>query len=190
MKGLEKAVDFINAGGPINWVILALYLLTLGILSERLAYFFRTRREKRSPLGRMSDLFIGNRDKSEAALSEILDREGAVIKKEMEKGLGILSFIETTAPLLGLLGTITGLMETFHQIEMRGSGADISYLSGGIREAMITTFSGLVTAICAAGCSKLFEHISSSRLHDMSLGLSVLAEKTGQDIPARNAESA
>jgi biopolymer transport protein ExbB/TolQ len=175
----------------------------LFVFSGRLAYFFRSRitqdrfskfldgtisfdqlkaYEQRSPLIRMGLVFFDNREKSGPVLQEILDRQGAIIKKEMEQGLGVLSFIGTSAPLLGLLGTITGLMDTFGQIEQRGSSVDLSFLSGGIWEAMITTAFGLVTALCATCCAKWFEHISSSRLHEISLGISVLIEKLRSDI--------
>jgi biopolymer transport protein ExbB len=100
----------------------------------------------------------------------------------MEQGIGILSFIGTTAPLLGLLGTITGLMNTFGQIEQRGSSVDLSFLSGGIWEAMITTAYGLVAAICASCCAKWFEHIVFTRLHNISIGISVLIETLRSDM--------
>jgi biopolymer transport protein ExbB len=55
---------------------------------------------------------------------------------------------------------------------------DISFLAGGIWEAMITTATGLVTAICALGCCKWFEHLSASRLEDMSFAVSILSQRT------------
>jgi biopolymer transport protein ExbB len=125
----------------------------------------------------MALLFLEHRGEPEAVLSEILDREAALMREEMERGLGLLSFTGTVAPLLGLLGTITGLMRAFSQIEERGSSVDIAFLSGGIWEAMITTATGLVTAICALSCCKWFEHLSASRLRDMSFALSILGEK-------------
>jgi biopolymer transport protein ExbB len=207
MEKLRLFIGLMNAGGPINWLILALYGANLLLFSWRLAYFFRSRSSRRGlfdalenaapalagenwkrplrkalagergPLCRMAELFLDHAEMPGEALSERLDREAALLKREMERGLGWLSFTGTTAPLLGLLGTITGLMKAFSQIELRGAGADISYLSGGIREAMITTATGLVTAICALGWVRLFEHLSSSRLKDMAILISLVAEK-------------
>jgi biopolymer transport protein ExbB len=207
MENLARFIRAMNAGGPINWVILSLYGANLILFSWRLAYFFRSRSPRRrlfdalenvppalagenwkaparklfsdgrSPLCRMARVFLDHADMPGEALSERLDREGALLKREMERGLGWFSFAGTVAPLLGLLGTITGLMEAFSQIELRGAAADISYLSGGIREAMITTATGLATAICALGCGRLFERLSSSRLKDMSVLISLLAER-------------
>ncbi|MDR2245463.1 MAG: MotA/TolQ/ExbB proton channel family protein [Treponema sp.] len=209
MKRLLAFVEFMRTGGPVNWVIAGLYVLVLAVFSERIIYFFRTRYKKdrifktlesgaslftdsgrpflpgsakhSQPL-RMAVSFFKHREEPVPVLSEILDREAAIIRGEMERGLGILSFIGTTAPLLGLLGTITGLMNAFSQIEERGSSVDIAFLSGGIWEAMITTATGLVTAICALSCCKWFEHLSASRLRDMSFAVSILSEKFRRDI--------
>ena len=201
MEKLAVFISFMRAGGPVNAVILGLYLFTLALCSERLVWFFRTRcrqsrflqaleqqsfaalsenltaREKRSPLYRMALVIVHNAERTDRELSEIIDREGARIRREMERGLVCFSFIGTVAPLLGLLGTITGLMNAFSQIEARGTAADITFLAGGIREAMITTATGLVCAICALGCGKLFEQLGASRLADMGTAVSLLAEK-------------
>jgi biopolymer transport protein ExbB len=204
MEKITLFVQFMNEGGSVNWIIGGLYCVVLGIFSERGTYFFCTRcrrermlrtfqtgdisegfeesltsSEQESQLYRIAKLYIDNAGKSSSELSELLDREGGLIKREMERGIGFLSFIGTVAPLLGLLGTITGLMESFSQIEQRGAGADISFLSGGIREAMITTASGLITAICAVSAEKWFDHLAAARLQDMALGLSVLTERIG-----------
>ena len=210
-------LEFMNTGGPVNWIIAGLYVLILAVFSERFIYFFRTRykRErlfkglenvttlppdparffltgaaKRSQPLRMAVCFLAHQGEPGPVLSEILDREAALIREEMEKRLGVLSFIGTVAPLLGLLGTITGLMNAFSQIGKRAS-VDMAFLSGGIWEAMITTATGLVTAICAASCCKWFEHLSASRLRDMGFAVSILSEKFRRDILSeRNMESA
>jgi biopolymer transport protein ExbB len=201
MEKLAVFISFMRSGGPVNAVILGLYLFTLALCSQRLVWFFRTRcrqsrflyllaeqpftaisenltaREKRSPLYRMALVVAHNAKKTERELSEIIDREGAGIRREMERGLVCFSFIGTVAPLLGLLGTITGLMHAFSQIEARGTAADITFLAGGIREAMITTATGLVCAIFALGCGKLFEQLGAARLADMGTAVSLLVEK-------------
>jgi biopolymer transport protein ExbB len=204
MEHFFAFIAFLDTGGPINWVIAGLYVLVLALFSERFIYFFRTRyrkdtvfralesgaglspdterlifpgaRMQSQPL-RMAVCFLKHQGEPEAILQEILDREAAVIQAEMERGLDVLSVAGTVAPLLGLLGTITGLMSAFSQIAARGSAVDIGFLSGGIWEAMITTATGLVTAICALSCCKGCEHLSASRLRDMSFAVSILSEK-------------
>jgi biopolymer transport protein ExbB len=207
MERFLAFVRFMHTGGPINWVIAGLYVMVLAVFSERLIYFFRTRYKRDqvfrslesgplpdigslflpAPLSqpvRMARCFLENQGETEPVQSEILDREAALIQEEMERGLGLLSFAGTVGPLLGLLGTITGLMSAFSQIEKRGSSVDISFLSGGIWEAMITTATGLITAICALSCCKWFEHLSASRLQDMSFAVSILNQKTHRRISA------
>jgi biopolymer transport protein ExbB len=205
MKMFGAFIAFMNSGGTINWVIFAIYLFNLGVFSARAVYFFRSRcrnlfllaalqnggfaalaaqiksREKQSPLYRIAETFARNRERPEAVLTEAVDREAALLKSEMEKSLAFLSFAASVAPLLGLLGTITGLMEAFSQIELRGAAADISFLSGGIKEAMTTTATGLVTAIFALGCCKLFEYTATSRLETMSVAISLLTEKLREE---------
>jgi biopolymer transport protein ExbB len=192
---------FMNSGGAINWLIFALYLFDLALFSARAVYFFRgrcrkaallaalqeggfasfdaqsTRQEKQSPLYRIAQAVARNAEKPEAALNETIEREAALLKSEMEKGLAFFSFAASVAPLLGLLGTITGLMAAFSQIELRGAAVDISFLSGGIKEAMTTTATGLVTAIFALAFCKLFEHLAASRLEAMALAVSLMTEK-------------
>ncbi|MHB9292046.1 biopolymer transport protein ExbB [Hollandina sp. SP2] len=209
MKGFLAFIGFIHTGGPVNWIIAGLYVLVLALFSERVIYFFRTRYKKdmvfrtiesgtalsvdaqgtlfsgpakHSQPWRMAAVFFKHQDEPGPVLSEILDREGAIIRGEMERGLGLLSFIGTVAPLLGLLGTITGLMNAFSQIAEQGSAVDMAFLSGGIWEAMITTATGLVTAICALSCCKGFEHLSASRLQDMSFAVSLLSQHFRRDI--------
>jgi biopolymer transport protein ExbB len=206
---LATAAAFMHSGGPVNWVIAGLYLVALAVFSERLVYFFRTRysrnrffRSLRTAAGnrppetypflrrrglpgqpeRMAAVFLDNMEEEGPLLSERLDREGMAIRAGMERGQGIFSFITAAAPLLGLLGTITGLMNAFSEIERRGAVADIAFLSGGIREAMITTASGLVTALFASCCGRWFEHLAARRLQDMSLGLSLLTEQFRRDL--------
>ena len=64
----------------------------------------------------------------------------------LEQGLAFLKLIAAIAPMLGLLGTVTGMIETFQAIALHGSG-DPKLMSGGISEALVTTVAGLVTAI-------------------------------------------
>jgi biopolymer transport protein ExbB len=193
MKALADFMVFMNAGGLINWIIAGLYLGVLGTASARGAYFWRTRRGRRtveaiaagsagdapgsSQAERIARCYRANQARPQAALEEIIGRQGAEISSEMEQGAGILSFTGTVAPLLGLLGTITGLMRAFTRIESLGGNVDIAALSGGIREAMITTATGLVTAITAAALAKLFDSLAETRAREMSFAVSLLAEQ-------------
>ena len=68
----------------------------------------------------------------------------------LERGLPLLSLVATVSPLLGLLGTVLGMIEAFQQLETAGDRVDPAILSGGIWEALLTTAAGLTVAIPAA----------------------------------------
>ena len=67
----------------------------------------------------------------------------------LEKGLNVVATIAGGAPMIGFLGTVTGMVRAFYQMSSAGNNIDISLLSGGIYEAMITTIGGLVVGIIA-----------------------------------------
>jgi len=198
IAGFSAFAAFMNRGGPINWCIAALYLLTLWVLADRIFYFWRSRYTRsileaeclagpgaaaaKTQPGRMAARFYERRDAPPQILLEILDRQGNEITGEMERGFSLLSFIAAAAPLLGLLGTITGLMNAFSRIEAFQKGAvDMGQLSRGIWEAMITTATGLVTALCASAALRLFEFFSNARRRDMALIVSLLCERLRPD---------
>jgi biopolymer transport protein ExbB/biopolymer transport protein TolQ len=81
-------------------------------------------------------------------VSRALDRSAAVTLAEMKKGLGELATIGSTAPFIGLFGTVVGIINAFRGIASSGSGG-IAAVSGGIAEALIATALGIFVAIPA-----------------------------------------
>ena len=68
---------------------------------------------------------------------------------KLEKGLNFMATIAGGAPMIGFLGTVTGMVRAFYEMSSAGNNIDITVLSGGIYEAMITTVGGLVVGIIA-----------------------------------------
>ena len=89
---------------------------------------------------------LSSRPKTRALCKEILEEFGEQEIARLEKRIGILSTVATIAPLLGLLGTITGMIEVFREVSSQLNPA-IGALAGGIWGALITTAAGLVVAI-------------------------------------------
>lgn len=83
-----------------------------------------------------------------AAVNRALERENAITSAEMKKGLGGLATIGSTAPFIGLFGTVFGIINAFTGMAMTGSGG-LAAVSAGIAEALITTAFGLLVAIPA-----------------------------------------
>jgi biopolymer transport protein ExbB len=104
--------------------------------------------EQNSPLGRVLAAGLANRHRPREVLMERLEDTGRHVIHELERFLNTLGTIAAVSPLLGLLGTVTGIIKAFNAIQAGGMG-DPRALSGGIAEALITTAAGLVVAIPA-----------------------------------------
>ena len=76
-----------------------------------------------------------------------LDNSAGLEIAKLEKGLPILSTIAAVAPMIGFLGTVTGMVQAFWEMSNAGNNIDVSLLSSGIYEAMITTVGGLIVGI-------------------------------------------
>ena len=83
------------------------------------------------------------------SIRQALDNNAGLEIAKLEKGLPVLSTIAAVAPMLGFLGTVTGMVQAFWEMANAGNNIDITLLSGGIYEAMITTVGGLVVGIAA-----------------------------------------
>lgn len=101
-----------------------------------------------SPLGQILAAGLANRHRSREIIKEAIEDTGRHVVHELERFLNMLGTIAAVSPLLGLLGTVTGIIQAFHAIEAQGVG-DPRVLSGGIGEALITTAAGLIVAIPA-----------------------------------------
>lgn len=168
----ESLWEHIAKGGPVMWPIgiVAGIAWLVGIVKWIMMLFVRTPSRRRvkavlkaieehddaraqelarklaGPAGRMvavgTDALGASRDAIEEQMFEVVART----KTSVNSMLPFLAISAAAAPLLGLLGTVTGIMNTFKMIEIYGTG-DVKTLSGGISEALITTEYGLIVAI-------------------------------------------
>lgn len=101
-----------------------------------------------SPLGRVLAALLEYRDRPHAVLVERVEDTGRHVAYELERYLNTLGTIAGVAPLLGLLGTVSGIIKSFNAVTAGGLG-DPQALSGGIAEALVCTAAGLSVAIPA-----------------------------------------
>jgi biopolymer transport protein ExbB len=101
-----------------------------------------------SPLGRVLAAGLSNRHRDRTLMMEAIDDAGRHVLHDLERYLNTLGTIASVSPLLGLLGTVTGMIRTFKSITIAGVGTP-SAMAGGIAEALITTAAGLIVAIPA-----------------------------------------
>ncbi|WP_373050814.1 MotA/TolQ/ExbB proton channel family protein [Thalassovita aquimarina] len=173
---------FLDTGGPALWAIAALSVLTVAIVLWKIWRLTldgvwakgRAERALRDALaGEPGAARPGTRNlhlrfvaalQSGRDLPDALAREQitSVAQRELGQlraGLRPLELIMTIAPLIGLLGTVLGMIEAFQALETSGGQADPSVLAGGIWEALLTTAAGMAVAIPAAVALSWFEGI-------------------------------
>jgi biopolymer transport protein ExbB len=102
-----------------------------------------------TPLARMLDKGISRIGKPMDDVSASIENVGKLEVYKLEKGLPVLATVAGAAPMIGFLGTVIGMIMTFHAMKISGNGVEIAALSGGIMQAMVTTVAGLVIGIIA-----------------------------------------
>jgi biopolymer transport protein ExbB len=102
----------------------------------------------KSSLERIAYVIISNRDKPIDLLKDLVEDAGRREREILEKGMGVVSLTVSISPLLGLLGTVSGMIKVFNAISRQAIG-NPERLAGGISEALLTTFAGLTVAIIA-----------------------------------------
>ncbi len=172
--------ELFRAGGPLMWVILLCSLVALTIIFERLltlrvkqvapeglrkqildlAQSGRLNEDKiqvvrdHSPLGKVFAAGLDNLHRGPDAVREALEESGKQVVHRLGRYLNTLGTIASITPLIGLLGTVIGMIKVFTAITASGVG-DPTVLSGGISEALITTAAGLSVGI---PCLMFYRH--------------------------------
>lgn len=175
-------MELLMRGGILMWPLLGISIVSLAVIIERCLFFAQCRFPARGAqrvdaLVRQSlatqDVtpLIHALEQSEVLqpFAEILrdsahpNREAALqatgegVLQALEKRLSLLRLLGQTAPLLGLLGTVIGMINTFARIASAASGVDMGMLADGIWQALITTAAGISIAIPVTLCVGLFQ---------------------------------
>lgn len=170
-----NVLELAMKGGWIMIVLAVLSVLGIYIFFERFAVLRKAMKRNPLLLDRIQDNIMDNDPKSAinycekintpmsrilakgvkdykldtASVREALDNYAGLEIAQLEKGLPVLSTIAAVAPMLGFLGTVTGMVQAFWQMSNAGNNIDVSLLSSGIYEAMVTTVGGLIVGIIA-----------------------------------------
>jgi biopolymer transport protein ExbB len=174
--------EFIVQGGVVMYVLVALSILALTIIFERswslrrgivlpvkevqdieasvragnVDEAMRQCSENNTAMSRILWVALKNRGVNRAVMKEILEEVGRQEVAHLERYIGVLGVVAAISPLLGLLGTVIGMIEVFQVISIEGVGkADV--LAGGISKALNTTAAGLTVAIPALVGYRYFE---------------------------------
>ncbi len=182
-------VTLINKGGPVMWVLLGYSTVAVAIVLERLVYFsmlpgvspaapLHGRNGKRvAPETAIAEAVRQASQEGVKDLTRVASRVGTEQLTRMESGLRTLAWLGNTAPLLGLFGTITGMIKAFQVIEQAGGKVDAQVLAGGIWEAMVTTGAGLAVAIPVLLLLHFLEGLVDRRAKSMQQIASLVIEQ-------------
>jgi len=102
-----------------------------------------------TPAANMIEKGIERIDRPAAEVQAALENAGNLEIAKLEKGLSVMATISSGAPMIGFLGTVLGMVKAFWEMANAGNNIDITLLSSGIYEAMITTVGGLIVGIIA-----------------------------------------
>ena len=102
-----------------------------------------------TPLGRMINKGLSRLGRPLTDIQAAIENEGQLEVSRMEKGISLVATVASLGPMLGFLGTVTGMVTAFQDMAHAGNNIDISVLATGIYEAMVTTIGGLVVGIIA-----------------------------------------
>lgn len=109
-------------------------------------------RTTNTPLARMVDKGLSRLGKPLQDINEAISNVGQLEVARLEKGVGVVAALASVAPMLGFLGTVTGMIVAFFDMAHSGNNLQIGDLAGGIYTALITTASGLVVGIIGYIC--------------------------------------
>lgn len=202
-------IEFLISGGPVMVPIVLASIIGLAAFIERLLALRRGRvvpvafqveldalvnqgrwedgvtlcRKNGSALAHVMEVAVGHQGEPRSRLKERLEEAGRRESAELERYTGILGTVASVAPLLGLLGTVWGMIITFRVIQEQGVGV-VSSLAGGISQALITTFAGLTVGIPALIAHRyLLARVDDSILEMESFALDIIERIAGAEEP-------
>ena len=174
----EEGLNFLDMAMNGGWLMIPLLLLSLiavYIFVERYIVIHRARKDApyfmdrikeyladgkveaavrvcqqtKAPYAAMIEKGISRMGKPAADVQTAIENVGNLQVANMEKGFTMLATISSGAPMIGFLGTVTGMIRAFYDMAQAGSSADITLLSAGIYQALTTTVAGLIVGIIA-----------------------------------------
>lgn len=184
MQTSLNVFDQLAQGGVGIWIIGALSVLALAVTLERLLRFRAARLSpaglvdevlplwqrgafaevdallaaRPSALARVLAYLVQHRRADPAALSVRAGDIASLALREQQQRAYPLAVIATVAPIVGLLGTVIGMIESFHVIAFAGGLGDPALLAGGISKALVNTAAGLAVALPSLGMHHFFKH--------------------------------
>ncbi|MGJ8530882.1 MAG: MotA/TolQ/ExbB proton channel family protein [Alphaproteobacteria bacterium] len=199
-QALTTALDFLELGGPVVTLLVALSVLSFAIVLVKFWQFWTLRVGRHGPVHKAMHFWsLNNRSKAHQSLvgqsgvlsalvartmylleqrgenrddaEEVLTAQAMQSIHRLQSGFRALDSIAQIAPLLGLFGTVLGMIEAFQKLQGAGSSVDPSLLAGGIWVALLTTAVGLAVAMPTSLCLTYFESRVANERMEMESAL-------------------
>ena len=206
-------MSVMKQGGPDMWILLALSVIVVAIVIERLVFFasqhgdtkgllrqigskiaaddldgaIKICQQNKGMLPRILEFGLRRGEKNRADITDALSIALMEHLNALERNLGIIGTIAVIAPFVGLAGTVLGIIRAFQDIALKGNSTP-AVVAAGVSEALITTFAGLVVAIFAVIFFNYFKSRIKAYNQEMIVAANQLAEmlhfhNTGAPIP-------
>lgn len=170
-------ISSLGTGGPIILLLLVLSLISVALIFAKTIQLMSVRGGEKMRAAAFAQWLAGERDAAQmtvaggkspadrvtafamqgtlrdlprAPLEAEVERRGNAEVEAMSRHIRLLELVAMIAPLLGLLGTVLGMIQSFQELELAQGAANASVLAGGIWQALLTTAAGLIVAIPAA----------------------------------------
>ena len=217
-EGLKIILGFLEVGGPVVAIIMLLSVFSLAIILLKYWQFQKLHVGRHNSVlraisvwntdnqaaaiqrltvnkGALAKLVCQTMQLSQiksankAAIEEVLQSKAAQSIHQLETGFRALDFIAQIAPLLGLFGTVLGMIEAFQNLQGAGSSVDPSLLAGGIWVALLTTAVGLAVAMPTSLCLTYFEsRVANERMVIEATLVQLLNPGLSFPIPPQNVQ--
>ena len=185
--------DLFVKGGGFMWPLLILSIITVVIVLERLIFYslrqYRVSQtitqlesgtapaKSSNPLSKVGTVFAQEATGGEEHCLNVTEREASRLIHQHERGLRTLALIAAISPLIGLLGTVWGMVIAFSKIAKLGESVTPADFADGIWTGLLTTVAGLLVAIPAMSMAKIFEARVDKLVHDLNELTSHLRER-------------
>lgn len=143
-------------------------------------------KQTRAPYAAMIEKGIMRIGRPTADIQSAIENVGNLQVAQMEKGFTMLATISSGAPMIGFLGTVTGMIRAFYDMASAGNNADITLLSSGIYQALTTTVAGLIVGIIAMFAYNYLVGKLDKVVNEMEAKTLEFMDLISTDLPAKN----
>lgn len=153
----ETILAFMDKGGDVLWLIAILVFVMWTLIFERLWFFsFVWRQERKAFI----DRWEGRSERQSWNAKQIREKLSSQSRAVINDNMSVITTLVALCPLLGLLGTVTGMIEVFNVMAVTGGG-DAKSMAGGVERSTIPTMAGMVAALSGLFANTYLQRIAS-----------------------------